>query len=163
MLAPKKDMPVSLEAVAQQVEASAETPDGPAHPEVQAPEPPSEPPSEPPPERPSEPPSERPSEPPDRLAPPEVQAPPAPKRRGRPPKADAEKAKAKPKAATKRAPRAPPPPDYGKLESSDNPSNDDEPLSRDDMETMLLSYLVQRKNQQIDKRRQMWTRLAGLG
>ena len=55
-----------------------------------------------------EPPSERPSEPPDRLAPPEVQAPPAPKRRGRPPKADAEKAKARPKAATKRAPRAPP-------------------------------------------------------
>ena len=94
-----------------------------------------------------------------------MQPPPAPKRRGRPPKADAEKAKARPKAATKRAPRAPPPPppDYGKLESSDSSSSDDEPLSRDDMETMLLSYLVQRKNQQIDKRRQMWTRLAGLG
>ena len=160
MLAHKKDMPVSLEAVAQPVEASAETPpiDRPAHPEVQAPLGPPEAPEAPAgaPEPPSEP-------------------PPAPKRRGRPPKADAEKAKAKPKAATKRevpsarasprAPRAPPPPppDYGKLESSDSSSSDAEPLSRDDMETMLLSYLVQRKNQQIDKRRQMWTRVPGLG
>ena len=83
---------------------------------------------------------------------------PAPKRRGRPPKAQTQTqpvAKAKP--AAKRAPRRPPPP-------SDSSSSDDsdESLNRDDMETMLLSYLVQRKNQQADKRRAMWSQLAGL-
>ena len=86
---------------------------------------------------------------------------PAPKRRGRPPKAQAPVAKAKP--AAKRVPKrvAPPPP----LDSESSDSSSDSPsasLHRDDIETMLLSYLVQRKNTQMDKRRQMWTQLAGL-
>ena len=50
---------------------------------------------------------------------------------------------------------------YGQLTPADFKHNDDE-MNRDDMETMLLSYLVQRKNQQADKRRAMWNQLAGL-
>ena len=91
----------------------------------------------------------------------EVQEPVTPKRRGRPPKAQAPVAKAKP-AAKRVAKRVAPPPPLDS-ESSDNSS--DSPtasLHRDDIETMLLSYLVQRKNTQMDKRRQMWTQLAGL-
>ena len=85
---------------------------------------------------------------------------PVPKRRGRPPKAQqAPVAKAVAKRVAKRV--APPPPSDSESSdsSSDSPSAS---LQRDDIETMLLSYLVQRKNTQIDKRRQMWTRLAGL-
>ena len=86
---------------------------------------------------------------------------PMPKRDGRPPKAQTQApvAKAVAKRVAKRV--APPPPSDS--ESSDNSS--DSPtayLHRDDLETMMLNYLVQRKNTQIDKRRQMWTRLAGL-
>ena len=78
----------------------------------------------------------------------EVQDPmtPAPKRRGRPPKAQAPVAKAAAKRVPKRV--APPPPSDS--ESSD--SSSDSPsayLHRDDLETMMLSYLVQRKNQQM--------------
>ena len=87
---------------------------------------------------------------------------PAPKRRGRPPKAQAQAPVAKAKPVEKRVPKhvAPPPPsDSDSDSSSDSPSAS---LHRDDIETLMLSYLVQRKHQQIDKRRQMWTRLAGL-
>ena len=88
---------------------------------------------------------------------------PAPKRRGRPPKAQAQAPVAKAKPVAKRVPKrvAPPPP----LDSESSDSSSDSPtasLHRDDIETMLLSYLVQRKNTQMDKRRQMWTQLAGL-
>ena len=86
---------------------------------------------------------------------------PAPKRRGRPPKAQAPVAKAKPAAKRVAKRVAPPPP----LDSESSDSSSDSPtasLHRDDIETMLLSYLVQRKNTQMDKRRQMWTQLAGL-
>ena len=91
----------------------------------------------------------------------EVQEPVAPKRRGRPPKAQAPVAKAKPAAKRVAKRVAPPPP----LDSESSDSSSDSPtasLQRDDIETMLLSYLVQRKNTQMDKRRQMWTQLAGL-
>ena len=101
------------------------------------------------------------AEPPEEL----VQEPvtPAPKRRGSPPKAKAQAqtpvAKAKP--AAKRAPkRLPPPPPSDS--DSDSDSSDSQSLNRDDMETMLLSYLAQRKTQQMDKRRHLWTQLAGL-
>ena len=86
----------------------------------------------------------------------EAQEPVTPKRRGRPPKAPVAKAKPAAKRVPKRV--APPPP----LDSDSDSSSDSPTLHRDDIETMLLSYLVQRKNTQIDKRRQMWTRLAGL-
>ena len=91
----------------------------------------------------------------------EVQEPVTPKRRGRPPKAQAPVAKAKPAAKRVAKRVAPPPP----LDSESSDSSSDSPtasLHRDDIETMLLSYLVQRKNTQMDKRRQMWTQLAGL-
>ena len=94
----------------------------------------------------------------------EVQEPVTPKRRGRPPKATVAKAPvAKAKPAAKRVAKrvAPPPP----LDSESSDSSSDSPSAsfhRDDIETMLLSYLVQRKNTQMDKRRQMWTQLAGL-
>ena len=89
----------------------------------------------------------------------EVQEPVTPKRRGRPPKAPVAKAKPAAKRVAKRV--APPPP----LDSESSDSSSDSPSAsfhRDDIETMLLSYLVQRKNTQMDKRRQMWTQLAGL-
>ena len=91
----------------------------------------------------------------------EVQEPVTPKRRGRPPKAPAAKAPAAKAPAAKRvATRVAPPPDSESSDSSsDSPSAS---FHRDDIETMLLSYLVQRKNTQMDKRRQMWTQLAGL-
>ena len=88
---------------------------------------------------------------------PEEPATPAPKRRGRPPKAktqsQAEPPVPKAKPAAKRAPkRLPPPPpsDADSESSSDSPTAS---LHRDDLETMMLGYLVQRKNQQMDNRR----------
>ena len=91
---------------------------------------------------------------------------PAPKRRGRPPKVktqpQAEPPVPKAKPVAKKAPkRLPPPPpsDSDSESSSDSPTAS---LHRDDLETMMIGYLVQRKNQQMDKRRQMWTQLAGL-
>ena len=89
---------------------------------------------------------------------------PAPKRRGRPPKAQAQAqtpvAKAKPTA--KRAPKRLPPPPPSDNESDSSSDSQTASLHRDDVETMMLSYLVHRKNQQMDKRRHMWTQLAGL-
>ena len=87
---------------------------------------------------------------------------PAPKRRGRPPKTQAQVPVPKAKPIAKRVPKrvAPPPPSDSESDSSsDSPTAS---LHRDDIETMMLSYLVQRKNQQMDKRRQMWTQLAGV-
>ena len=89
---------------------------------------------------------------------------PAPKRRGRPPKAkvqtQAPVAKAKP--AAKRIPKRLPPPPPSDSESDNSFESPTASLHRDDLETMMLSYLVQRNNQQMDKRRQTWTQLAGL-
>ena len=84
---------------------------------------------------------------------------PAPKKRGRPRK-DITPAKAAPKARAKAVPKraatapAPAPP----------PSSDEEePMSQADLETEILHYLVQRRSQQQDRRRQLWSQLAGLG
>ena len=88
-----------------------------------------------------------------------------PKKRGRPkaaPKAAAPKAvepktpKAK-AAAPKRAVRMKP--SGPTMSSSDD---DDEVLTRDDMETLLLDYLVKRKTSQQNARRNMWAQLVGL-
>ena len=109
-------------------------------------------------------------EPPEALeptpAPPEPAAAPAPKKRGRPPKAKAEapppapKVKApKPKAARK--PRAPP------VEDSSDSSDVDVTLrnvynhvAKPDMETAILQFLVNRKQAESTRRRELWGRLA---
>ena len=82
-----------------------------------------------------------------------------PKKRGRPkaaaPQAAKPKAAAPKAAAPKKAVRMKPP---TPISSSD----DDEPLTRDDMETLLLDYLVKRKTSQQNARRNMWAQLAGL-
>ena len=91
---------------------------------------------------------------------------PAPKKRGRPPKARAEapppapKVKApKPKAARK--PRAPP------VENSSDSSDVDDTLrnvynhvQKPDMETAILQFLVNRKQAESTRRRELWGRLA---
>ena len=95
---------------------------------------------------------------------------PAPKRRGRPkaePKAEPKKPKAAEpatprakavtrKAAPKTAVRMKKPVVY---ESS---SEEDLPLTKEDMDTMVLGYLLQRKRAQQDHRRTMWAQMAGL-
>ena len=90
-----------------------------------------------------------------------VEPTPAPKRpRGRPRKdpATPAKAAAKPRAkpVAKRAATAPVP---APVSSSD----EEEPISHADLETEILHYLAQRKSQQQDRRRQLWSQLAGLG
>ena len=92
---------------------------------------------------------------------------PAPKKRGRPPKAKAEapppppkvvKAAPKPKAA-----RKPKPP----VEESSDSSDVDETLrnvynhvQKPDMETAILQFLVNRKQAESTRRRELWGRLA---
>ena len=85
-------------------------------------------------------------------APPPPEEPVVIKKRGRPPKA---KAEAKPKAAPEARIKKPVTP----VESS---SEEDTPINRDDMDTMLLQYLLQRKHAQRDSRRAMWVQMAGL-
>ena len=70
-------------------------------------------------------------------------------KRGRP-----KKDPAAPKKAVKI--KAPPPPVTP--ESSDGET----PIDRDDMENLLLDYLIKRKRTQQDARRNMWATLAGL-
>ena len=104
-----------------------------------------------------EPPAPQEEEPPHEEEPPIVEEsiePPAPKRRGRPKQDPAAKAKA---AAPKKAVRIKPPPQPLTPESSD-----DERIDRDDMETLLLDFLIKRKRTQQDARRTMWAQLAGL-
>ena len=71
---------------------------------------------------------------------------PQPKRRGRPKKQEEPK-------APKKAVRISKPPVS---------SSDEEPINRDDMETMLMNYLLQRKQAQQNARRTMWAQMAGL-
>ena len=79
--------------------------------------------------------------------------PPAPNKRGRPKKDPVANAKAPaPKKAVRMKPPQPPTPE----------SSDGEPLDRDDMETLLLDYLIKRKQTQQDARRNMWAQLADL-
>ena len=80
--------------------------------------------------------------------PPEAQViAPAPKKRGRP-----KKDPTAPKKAVKIKAPSPVTPE----------SSDGEPIDRDDMETLLLDYLIKRKQTQQDARRNMWATLAGL-
>ena len=72
-----------------------------------------------------------------------------PKKRGRPKAAPKEKAK---KPVPKKAVIMKPP----------SESSEDDALSHNDMETLLLDYLVKRKTSQQNARRQMWSQLAGL-
>ena len=72
-----------------------------------------------------------------------------PKKRGRPKAVAKEKAK---KPVPKKAVIMKPP----------SESSDDDALNHDDMETLLLDYLVKRKTSQQNARRQMWSQLAGL-
>ena len=99
-----------------------------------------------------EPPAPQEEEPPEEAPAPveEVTAAAAPKKRGRPRKDPAAPA---PKKAVKiKAPPQPPTPE----------SSDGESIDRDDMETLLLDYLIKRKQTQQDARRTMWAQLAGL-
>ena len=85
---------------------------------------------------------------------------PAPKKRGRPRKdvtlAKAAAPQARDKAVVKRAATMPVP-------APPSSSDEEEPMSQADLETEILHYLVQRKSQQQDRRRQLWSQLAGLG
>ena len=80
---------------------------------------------------------------------------PEPKKRGRPRK-EVQEPKT-PKAAPEKAVRMKPPSPVN--ESS---SEEETPLTRDDMETLLLDYLVKRKQSQQAARRTIWSQLAGL-
>ena len=84
---------------------------------------------------------------------------PEPKKRGRPRKEvqEPKTPKAAPKAAPKKAVRMKPPSPVN--ESS---SEEETPLTRDDMGTRLLDYLAKRKQSQQQARRTMWSQLAGL-
>ena len=92
---------------------------------------------------------------------------PAPKKRGRPPKAKAEappptpRVKAAPKPKAARKPRAPP------VEDSSDSSDVDTTLrnvynhvAKPDMETAILQFLVNRKQAESTRRRELWGRLA---
>ena len=93
---------------------------------------------------------------------------PAPKKRGRPPNRKAEapppakQAKAAPKPKAARKPRAPP------VEDSSDSSDVDDTLrnvynhhvAKPDMETAILQFLVNRKQAESTRRRELWGRLA---
>ena len=84
---------------------------------------------------------------------------PAPKKRGRPRKdiTPAKAPKARAKAVPKRAATTPAP-------APPSSSDEEEPMSQSHLETAILNYLVQRtRSQQQDRRRQLWSQLAGLG
>ena len=92
---------------------------------------------------------------------------PAPKKRGRPPKAKAEappppipKVKPAPKLKVARKPKPP-------VEESSDSSDVDETLrnvynhvAKPDMETAILQFLVNRKQAESTRRRELWGRLA---
>ena len=84
---------------------------------------------------------------------------PEPKKRGRPRK-EVPKEPKTPKAAPKKAVRIKPPSPVNQVNESS--SEEETPLTRDDMETLLLDYLVKRKQSQQQARRTMWSQLAGL-
>ena len=92
---------------------------------------------------------------------------PVPKARGRPKKTDST-----PKAAPKVAPKAAAPKPKAKTRAKaaakkpapiyESSSESDTPINQDDMDTMLLQFLLQRKHAQRDSRREMWKQMAGL-
>ena len=87
---------------------------------------------------------------------------PEPKKRGRPRKEvpkEVPKEPKTPKAAPKKAVRIKPP---SPVKNESSSEEEETPLTRDDMETLLLDYLVKRKQSQQAARRTMWSQLAGL-
>ena len=102
---------------------------------------------------------EAPEEPPVAIEPESKPILPEPKKRGRPRK-EVPKEPKTPKAAPKKAVRIKPPSPVNQVNESS--SEEETPLTRDDMETLLLDYLVKRKQSQQAARRTMWSQLAGL-
>ena len=92
---------------------------------------------------------------------------PVPKARGRPKKTDST-----PKAAPKVAPKAAAPKPKAKPRAKaaakkpapiyESSSESDTPINQDDVDTMLLQFLLQRKHAQRDSRREMWKQMDGL-
>ena len=98
---------------------------------------------------------------------------PTPKRRGRPPKTDAapkakappkEKAPPKPKAppkATKaKAPKPPPPEDSSSEDVDETLQNVYNHVARPDLETAVLQFLVNRRQNEAQRRRTLWSQMA---
>ena len=92
---------------------------------------------------------------------------PAPKKRGRPPKAKAEAPppppKVKPAAPKPKAVRKPMPPVEESSDSSDVDTtlrNVYNHVAKPDMETAILQFLVNRKQAESTRRRELWGRLA---
>ena len=92
---------------------------------------------------------------------------PQPKRRGRPPKAKAEAPPPKVKAAAKpkvtRAKKPPPPSDSDSSSSEDMDEtlrNVYNHVAKPDMETAILQFLVNKKQSEQTRRRELWGRLA---
>ena len=102
---------------------------------------------------------EAPEEPPVAIEPESKPILPEPKKRGRPRK-EVPKEPKTPKAAPKKAVRIKPPSPANQVNESS--SEEETPLTRGDMETLLLDYLVKRKQSQQQARRTMWSQLAGL-
>ena len=100
---------------------------------------------------------EAPEEPPVAIEPESKPILPEPKKRGRPRK-EVKEPKT-PKAAPKKAVRIKPP---SPVKNESSSEEEETPLTRDDMETLLLDYLVKRKQSQQAARRTRWSQLAGL-
>jgi hypothetical protein len=90
---------------------------------------------------------------------------PAPKKRGRPPKAKAEappkppKPAPKPKATRAKKP-APPESDSSSEDMDETLRNVYNHVAKPDMETAILQFLVNRKQSEQARRRELWGRLA---
>ena len=91
---------------------------------------------------------------------------PAPKKRGRPPKAKAEAPPPAPKVKVAPKPKAVRKPKPPVEESSDSSDVDDtlrtvyNHVAKPDMETAILQFLVNRKQAESTRRRELWGRLA---
>jgi hypothetical protein len=100
------------------------------------------------------------------VAPEPPAAAPAPKKRGRPPKAKAEAPPPAPKVRATPKPKAVRKPQPPVEESSDSSDIDDtlrnvyHHVAKPDMETTILQFLVNRKQQESTRRRELWGRLA---
>ena len=97
---------------------------------------------------------------------PEPAAAPAPKKRGRPPKARVEAPPPAPKARPAPKPKAVRKPKPPVEDSSDSSDIDDtlrnvyNHVQKPDMETAILQFLVNRKQAESTRRRELWGRLA---
>ena len=71
----------------------------------------------------------------------------------------APKAKTEPKTEAKTAAHAP---EGRRAAPALDDESDEEQMSKGDLETAILEFLVSRKTQQQTRRRQLWSQLAGL-